>query len=109
MSVTPRIKPSSAPHICRKSRSARLPEGHDCATDAERLDAYNGFLLAANLDALFDRGLITFDEIGRMLFSDRLVDPARIALGLGDGFRLRWISEQHQGYLRWHREHVFGK
>jgi putative restriction endonuclease len=31
-----------------------------CATDAERLDVYNGFLLSANLDALFDANLATF-------------------------------------------------
>lgn len=32
----------------------------DCATDAERLDVYNGLLLAANLDAAFDAGFLTF-------------------------------------------------
>ncbi len=30
-----------------------------CASDEERLDVFNGLLLVANLDALFDRGHIS--------------------------------------------------
>lgn len=44
----------------------------DCTTDRQRVDPYNGFLLSANLDLLFDSGLISFDEEGRGLVSSRL-------------------------------------
>jgi putative restriction endonuclease len=36
------------------------------STDAERLDVYNGLLLAAHLDAAFDCGLITVEADGRL-------------------------------------------
>ena len=45
---------------------------HDfLAADHERLDARNGLLLNATLDALFDKGLITFEDSGEMRFSKR--------------------------------------
>ena len=34
-----------------------------------RLDVYNGFLLSANLDALFDTYLASLDEEGRLLIA----------------------------------------
>jgi hypothetical protein len=40
--------------------------------DAERLDAANGLFLTADLDALFDRGLISFDDAGAMILSRQL-------------------------------------
>jgi predicted restriction endonuclease len=44
------------------------------STDRERLDGHNGLLLTADLDALFDRGLISFDDDGEMLVSARLTE-----------------------------------
>src|ERR1700730_15635390 len=42
--------------------------------EQERLDPENGILLAAHIDALFDRGLITFLDDGAMLISKRVSD-----------------------------------
>lgn len=39
------------------------------STDHERLDPFNGLLLCAHVDALFDRGLISFEDDGAMLIS----------------------------------------
>lgn len=44
----------------------------DCANDAERLDVFNGFLLAPHLDAVFDRGFLTIADGGSIVFSARL-------------------------------------
>ena len=41
-------------------------------TDGERLDVHNGLLLSALWDAAFDRGLVTFDDEGRPVFSSSL-------------------------------------
>lgn len=79
----------------------------DCATDAERLDVFNGFPLRADLDALFDRGLVTFDRAGRLTPSPRLSPRHRTALGLDRSLALRWIAPEHEVYLSWHREKVF--
>src|ERR1700688_2426247 len=42
------------------------------STDDERLNPNNGLPLVANLDALFDSGLISFDRNGEMLVSPAL-------------------------------------
>ena len=87
-------------------RASHAKPWADCTTDSERLDVYNGFLLTANLDALFDRGLISFDDGGMMIFSAELPSEVRDELGLAEPLQLRWLSEQHREYLCWHREHV---
>jgi len=87
-------------------RASHAKPWADCVTDSERLDVYNGFLLTANLDALFDRGLISFDDGGRMIFSARLSRQVRDELGLAEPVHLRWIAKQHRAYLGWHRKHV---
>ncbi|WP_289016288.1 HNH endonuclease signature motif containing protein [uncultured Methylobacterium sp.] len=52
------------------------------ASDAERLDASNGLLLSATLDALFDKALISFDEAGGLLLSPCITAADRVRLGL---------------------------
>lgn len=92
------------PEVLRASHSKPWA---DCATDDERLDVFNGLLLAANLDALFDRGFITFDSSGRLTISARLSVPQRASLRLSEEMRLRWIAPEHEAYLSWHRDHLF--
>jgi len=47
------------------------------STNEERLDAFNGLPLLATLDALFDRHLISFDGMGKMLISSELTKAER--------------------------------
>ncbi|MGH7048141.1 MAG: HNH endonuclease [Stellaceae bacterium] len=42
------------------------------STHKQRLNPANGILLVANLDAVFDRFLISFDDDGHMRVSDRI-------------------------------------
>lgn len=88
-------------------RASHAKPWAECTDDAERLDAFNGFLLAANLDALFDRFLISFDGTGRLLISDSLAQGDLDKLGIHQGMALRWLAVEHQYYLRWHRERFF--
>ena len=88
-------------------RASHAKPWADCGTDEERLDVFNGLLLVAHLDALFDRGLITFDAGGAMLLSARLDREHRAQLHLHEGLRLRWLAPEHGPYLDWHREHEF--
>jgi hypothetical protein len=75
--------------------------------DAERLDAFNGLLLAVHLDALFDRALITFQGSGEMLVSKRLSVREREAFGLTLPPRKLLLSVSHLGYLRHHQERFY--
>lgn len=88
-------------------RASHAKPWADCASDEERLDVFNGFLLAAQLDALFDRGLITFDAGGDMVIAPRLTAEHRALLHLSEGLRLRWVAPEHLPFLQWHREHAF--
>ncbi|ALY89050.1 HNH endonuclease [Pseudomonas aeruginosa] len=85
-------------------RASHAKPWAECTDDAERLDAFNGFLLVANLDALFDRFLISFDDAGHLLTSARLSPDDLHGLGIHLGMTLRWLASEHRHYLQWHRE-----
>lgn len=86
-------------------RASHAKPWSECESDEERLDVFNGFLLTANLDALFDRFLITFDESGFMLVSKKIIQSDRDLLGLNQKLKLRWFANEHQIYLEYHRSH----
>jgi putative restriction endonuclease len=91
------------PEVLRASHAKPWAE---CATDAERLDVFNGFLLSANLDALFDRFLISFDEQGALVISSALAGIDLQRLGISLGMKLRWVDALHQPYLAMHRSRM---
>ena len=91
------------PEVLRASHAKPWAE---CGTDAERLDVFNGFLLSANLDALFDRFLISFDEQGVLLTAPALAGIDLQPLGIAHGMKLRWIDSLHQPYLAIHRSRL---
>jgi hypothetical protein len=75
----------------------------------ERLDPYNGLLLAAHVDALFDQGLISFDDSGVLLLSEQISLQQLCLLGIGGNSRLRFLEQKHRRYLSDHRNLVFKK
>jgi putative restriction endonuclease len=85
-------------------RASHAKPWAECITDAERLDVYNGFLLNANLDALFDNFLISFTDDGKVLISREISQSDRECLGLNSSMRLRWIAASHFEYLEFHRQ-----
>lgn len=91
------------PEVLRASHAKPWAE---CATDAERLDVFNGFLLSANLDALFDRFLIGFDEQGVLITAPALAGIDLQPLGISPGMKLRWVNALHQPYLTMHRSRL---
>jgi len=79
------------------------------ANDTERLDVYNGLLLAAHLDAAFDKGLITVDMGGTVIPSPTLSSMSLLVLGLANDAPMVQLRASHQPYMEWHRAHVFRK
>jgi hypothetical protein len=76
------------------------------SSNAERLDPANGLLLTAHLDAMFDAGLISFGDDGRMLVS--------MAIPLKDqrdfklpAFLRKKPTQSEKKYLGYHRLHHF--
>jgi hypothetical protein len=89
-------------------RASHIKPWAACATDAERLDVFNGLLLAPHLDAAFDCGFITVADDGAVVVSDGLPESARQLLGLASPQRVKTLANGHRAYLHWHRERVFG-
>jgi hypothetical protein len=87
-------------------RASHAKPWAECATDAERLNIYNGFLLCAHLDALFDRGLLTFTDSGTGLLSPEISEKTRTSLNLNGPILLRWCSPHHVPFLQFHRQQV---
>lgn len=88
-------------------RASHIKPWAHCASDAERLDPDNGLLLAANWDAAFDQGLVTFEDDGVPVWSPRLLAETRRKLGMGDG-KLPMLEAGVRRYMAWHRSQVFG-
>ena len=76
------------------------------STNSERLDPCNGLLLAAHLDALYDCGLISFDDGGLLLISDQLGYEDWVRLHLPRKLRLELTAEE-KVYLAFHRQNCF--
>lgn len=80
------------------------------SNDAERLDPTNGLTLVVHLDALFDAGLISFDDNGAMLISPRLGKDVISYYNLSSTIHLKKsLSEKQRQYLNYHRLNVFVK
>jgi hypothetical protein len=88
-------------------RASHIKPWSDCESDAERLDVFNGLLLAPHLDALFDAGFVTFGDDGALVISAELDADAQRCLGLHVTVRLNGLADRHRGYLAWHRERVY--
>jgi hypothetical protein len=73
------------------------------ATNAERLDPFNGLLLTPNLDKLVDRLLISLNDDGSILVSKDLGAEPRAILGLGEQSKLRFVRPAMVPYLQRHR------
>jgi len=72
------------------------------SNDNERLDVENGILLSPNIDSLFDKHLISFEDDGNILISDKLDDTNCKSLGINSNIKIQ-ITEGMKKYLKRHR------
>jgi hypothetical protein len=88
-------------------RASHIKPWKSC-TNEERLDPDNGLLLNAMLDALFDKGLISFDEHGKILLSRLVQHDGEALLGVqGDMALQKPLNRKQRHYLAFHQRHVF--
>ncbi|WBA81927.1 HNH endonuclease [Endozoicomonas sp. GU-1] len=78
------------------------------SNDQERLDLYNGFLLAPNLDMAFDSGYISFDSKGKIIISSafKAVDSYSLRITPKLKIKQKLLTDKHREYLSFHRENV---
>lgn len=79
------------------------------ANNEERLDGENGLLLTPDVDHLFDRGFISFDDDGSVLISPVAHKDSLRRMGLEDALssNVGTFSEGQRAYLEFHRDSVF--
>ena len=74
------------------------------SNDMERLDVHNGILLSPTYDALFDKHLITFDDKGKIILSDKIETSAYQKIGVTGKEQIHDLSEFNVQYLERHNE-----
>ena len=75
------------------------------SSNDERLDVNNGILLSPNVDALFDRHLLSFEDDGSMILSGKVTESEVLALGIDTTIKIP-IKEGMKSYLKRHRERL---
>ena len=79
----------------------------DCYENNEWLNPKNGLLLVPNLDTLFDKGYISFDEKGKIIFSKCLDENSIRCFGLNEKMKLRIRPDNEMNeFLEYHRKNI---
>ena len=81
--------------------ASHIKPWRDCKV-GEHIDLFNGLLLAAPFDALFDRALISFDSKCLMMISETLTEPERHWFGLNNPISEIQLEPKHLSYMRYH-------
>jgi predicted restriction endonuclease len=75
-------------------------------SNKERLDPFNGLLLAPSVHEAFDKGLITFDESGRLVRAEGMSAAAARRLGIPKDACIA-LRKEHLVYMKYHRDKEF--
>ena len=78
------------------------------STDFEKLDGNNGFLLSPHVDKLFDKCLISFEDNGDLLISDKLDRDVLAKWNISSNFNAGTIRDEQKPYLAEHRKKLMG-
>lgn len=79
------------------------------STNMERLDGHNGLLLSPHIDALFDKGYISFEDNGDMLISIKTSPIVLSQWGIKSKLNVGNFNDKQKIYLAYHRAEVFKK
>ncbi|WP_079913058.1 HNH endonuclease [Paenibacillus sp. 32352] len=102
------LKLSDKCRLCSVSDERFLIASHikpwsKCDLSDERIDPYNGFLFCPNHDSLFDKGLISFEDSGKIMISPSLDKTTKQFLNINDTDVIT-LESRHVPYLKWHRQ-----
>lgn len=104
------LKQSCKCKICGLDEESLLIASHikpwKDSNNREKLDIFNGFLLCPTHDKLFDYGLISFDDTGRIMISEKIDKKNYSKLNIDESLELS-LLEGHLNYLAWHRDNIF--
>lgn len=96
--------------LCNVSDERFLVASHikpwSVSNSKERLDVNNGLLFCPNHDALFDKGLISFEDDSTILITSTLSEESKIFMNVNESMHLKMNMFQ-KNYMKWHRENIF--
>lgn len=78
------------------------------SNDTEKIDEYNGLLLAPGPDKIFELGLISFEDNGKIIISSQLSNEDLTKLNINKNLILNF-KDEHKKYIKYHREIKFKK
>lgn len=74
------------------------------SNNTERLNTFNGLLLLPNFDKLFDKGYISFNSNGKIIFSNFFPQTDRHLLNIPPNTSLKKVEEKHLSFLKYHND-----
>ena len=74
------------------------------SSDFEKLDGNNGFLLSPHVDKLFDKCLISFEDNGDLIVSDKLDRDVLTKWNIAPNFNAGAMRDEQRPYLAEHRQ-----
>ena len=105
------IKIKGECEICGLSHNKLLIASHikpwAKSDNFEKLDSANILLLCSMHDALFDKGLISFDDNGKILISKELNEKEQALVNINEDSCISIISDKQKEYIKYHRENIF--
>ena len=87
--------------------SSHIKGWSECNED-ERLDVDNGILLSPHIDSLFDKHLISFEDDGSIIISERVSKQDLDILGVSKSIKLK-VDDGMKKYLKHHRNRFNSK
>ena len=105
------IKRKSKCEICGINHNKLLIASHikpwAKSDNFEKLDIANILLLCSMHDALFDKGLISFDDSGKILISKELNEKEQVLVNINKEICIKIVSEKQKQFLKYHRINKF--
>ena len=77
------------------------------SNNTERLDRYNGLLLTPNFDILFDKGMISFQDSGHIIISNKFPRNDQSIFQIQESIALRKVYNENRKFLEYHRDEIF--
>ena len=89
--------------------ASHIKPWRQCEDSTERLDGSNGLLLTPNIDHLFDRGFISFDDKGVLMISPVAHLDSMVKMGIDPAYNgsTGVLSSEQKEYMGYHRDEVF--
>lgn len=84
-------------------RASHIIPWNRCESESDRLDSDNGLLLSPLWDAAFDRGLVSFDDEGKTLYSIKITNMTLKHMKINASPAIGRLTDGHRRNLAWHR------